>query len=55
MADDVRNAARASVSPESSPQMGTAKPRNPRHFETIEGGRDSVSDAFCTKMSVFPT
>ena len=24
------------------------KPRNPRHFDIIEGGRDSVSDTSCT-------
>ena len=27
---------------------GAPKPRNPRHFQAIEGGRDSVSDTFCT-------
>ena len=25
-----------------------AKPRDPRHFQTIEGGRDSVPDTCCT-------
>ena len=36
-------------------ENGETKPRNPRHFETIEGGRDSLSDTFCTKTIVFPT
>ena len=29
-------------------RKSTAKPRNPRHFETLEGGRDGVPDTFCT-------
>ena len=33
---------------------GCTKPRNPRHFETIEGGGDSVSDT-CTSKGVFDT
>ena len=32
-----------------------AKPRNPRHLDIIEAGRDSVSDTFCTKQGGFHT
>ena len=30
----------------------TAKPRNPRHFDSFEGGRSGVSETFRTKSSV---
>ena len=32
-------------------EEGWAKPRNPRHFGTIEGGRNSVSGGRTTKDS----
>ena len=28
--------------------LSTPNSRNPRHFDIIEGGRDSVSDTSCT-------
>ena len=39
----------------SGPGFSGANSHNPRHFETIEGGRDSVPDTFCTKATVFHT
>ena len=29
------------------------EPRNPRHFETIEGGREGVSDSFTARKNVY--
>ena len=40
---------------ESVAANGWAEPRNPRNFQTIEGGRDSVSDTFCTLNNAFHT
>ena len=33
-------------------RVSDAKPRNPRHFETIEGGRERVSDTLLTKTTL---
>ena len=30
--------------------LGASKPRNPRHFDTIAGGRDNVPDTFVSKL-----
>ena len=34
-------------------EEGETKPRNPLHFQTIEGGRDSVPDTCCTSKNYF--
>ena len=46
---------RAARVPAAEPPLGPPNPRNPRHFDSIEGRRNSVSDTLCAKIRVLDT